>query len=121
MFAMLTTKNLLKYLRAKLFCLLGNHNNKYVNDFRKARYGMDKKLEAYLPSKGFFIEAGAFDGIYESNTYFLEKWKGWKGILIEPIYENYILCKRSRSRSIVLNYALKSFDNEASQIGIFAA
>ncbi|KAK7068046.1 hypothetical protein SK128_001370, partial [Halocaridina rubra] len=33
---------------------------------------------------GFFIEAGALDGEYLSNTLYLEREKAWKGLLIEP-------------------------------------
>jgi len=33
---------------------------------------------------GIFIEFGACDGVYFSNTYYLEKYKGWSGILLEP-------------------------------------
>jgi FkbM family methyltransferase len=33
---------------------------------------------------GSFIEFGACDGIHISNTYFLEKYRGWSGILLEP-------------------------------------
>ena len=32
---------------------------------------------------GFFFEAGANDGVEESNTHFLEL-NGWQGILVEP-------------------------------------
>ncbi|TRY72331.1 hypothetical protein TCAL_11452 [Tigriopus californicus] len=33
---------------------------------------------------GFFIESGAADGLYHSNTLFLETQRNWTGILIEP-------------------------------------
>lgn len=36
-----------------------------------------------LPEHGFFVEFGAGDGKTISNTYWLEKTKGWHGLLIE--------------------------------------
>ncbi len=33
---------------------------------------------------GYFIDIGASDGLYLSNTYVLEKRYGWKGICVEP-------------------------------------
>jgi len=32
---------------------------------------------------GYFIDIGAYDGIYHSNTYLLEKEYGWNGICVE--------------------------------------
>ena len=48
-----------------------------------------------LPT-GFFVEAGALDGEYLSNTLALEK-RGWTGMLVEPDSNNYqLLLKKHR-------------------------
>jgi FkbM family methyltransferase len=76
---------------------------------RPALNNLDKKLERYLKFKnGFFIEVGANDGYNQSNTYYLEKFLGWRGILVEAIPSLYEKCKSTRSRSSVYNYALVS-------------
>jgi FkbM family methyltransferase len=46
---------------------------------------------------GFFIEFGAVDGIYLSNTYLLEKKFNWKGILSEPCKKSNLYLKSNRS------------------------
>jgi len=33
---------------------------------------------------GYFIDIGAYDGVFHSNTYLLEKDYGWRGICVEP-------------------------------------
>lgn len=40
---------------------------------------------------GFFVEAGAFDGFSDSNTFVLEKKYGWTGLCVEPNPENFRL------------------------------
>ncbi|KAK3873016.1 hypothetical protein Pcinc_021942 [Petrolisthes cinctipes] len=46
---------------------------------------------------GFFIEAGALDGVYLSNTLWLEQEMNWSGLLIEADAINYeALMKRQR-------------------------
>jgi FkbM family methyltransferase len=58
-----------------------------------ALYNLDKKIEALCPdilsSSTYFVEAGANDGYHQSNTYFLEKIYGARGLLIEPCLNNY--------------------------------
>jgi FkbM family methyltransferase len=74
-----------------------------------ALYEMDRKLEARLPHEGgFFVEAGANDGYLQSNTYYFERFKGWTGVLVEPVPELYRLCRRERPGSTVFNCALVS-------------
>lgn len=68
---------------------------------------LDLKLLPFLGNRrGFFIEAGANDGVTQSNTLFYERHRGWRGLLIEPIPELAARCRKNRPRSIVENCAL---------------
>jgi len=72
---------------------------------------LDKKLEPYLNfDNGVFIEAGANDGIKQSNTYYLEAVRSWKGILVEPAPHLFNECVKNRKSSKVFNAALVSDD-----------
>ena len=56
--------------------------------------------------KGYFVEVGGNDGITQSNTYYLEKIHDWTGVLVEPIPDLFVACRRNRRRSKVFNCAL---------------
>ncbi|MBD1165118.1 FkbM family methyltransferase [Pelagibacterales bacterium SAG-MED13] len=88
---------------------------------RKTYFGhheLDRKLEKYLNYKnGFFVELGANDGIKQSNTYYFEKNFNWKGILVEPIKDKYIKCKKFRSnKNYFYNNACISFSFKKEKI-----
>ena len=69
--------------------------------------GLDLKLRAYLDfDGGFFVEAGANDGLAQSNTLYFERHHGWSGLLVEPIPELAEKCRRNRPRCMVENVAL---------------
>lgn len=69
---------------------------------RPALHGIDRKLERVLDRDGGrFIEAGANDGVAQSNTYYLEKLRGWTGILVEPMPELAAECRRNRRVPVV--------------------
>jgi FkbM family methyltransferase len=53
---------------------------------------------------GTFLEVGAYDGIWHSNSYLLEA-MGWKGVLIEPIPERAAECRTNRPGSVVVQAA----------------
>jgi FkbM family methyltransferase len=73
---------------------------------KPARAGMDVRLAALLGRDGYFVEAGAYDGYTESNTYYLERFMGWRGLLVEPVGLMYREAVLDRPRSRVVNCAL---------------
>lgn len=78
---------------------------------RPALHNIDRQLERYLPGRpGLFVEVGAYDGYRYSNTYYLERWRNWQGVLIEPIPASFLQCVRDRPRSRVFNCALVADD-----------
>lgn len=85
---------------------------------RPALHSMDEKLEKYLSKSGFFVEAGANDGFHESNTYYLERFRGWTGLLVEPIPELYEDCRKERRNSRVVNCALVSSEYEKDSVAL---
>lgn len=71
-----------------------------------ALHGLDRKLERHLDfDEGVFVEAGANDGIAQSNTYYFEQIRGWTGLLVEPVPALAAACGRNR-RARVMEAAL---------------
>lgn len=75
-------------------CQIENLNEIYLNYFG-------------YPSQGYFVEVGAYDGEFVSNTSCLSD-HGWKGLYIEPIYEFYLKClkRHDKNNVIVANVAI---------------
>lgn len=60
-----------------------------------------------FPDGGTYLEAGANDGIFFSNTYELEKLGGkWRGILVEPSPVAFQLLLKNRPNNHLFNCAL---------------
>jgi FkbM family methyltransferase len=78
---------------------------------------MDKIfIEKYLNySGGIFIETGGNDGIAQSNTYHLELYKQWTGLLIEPLPNAFNKMKINRKNSICENYCLGNDNTKTTQ------
>ena len=66
--------------------------------------------------QGFFIECGAYDGIYQSNTFLYEKNLNWGGVLIESSKNRFIECESNRLNSKVYNYCLTTPEKSESII-----
>ncbi|XP_014483958.1 PREDICTED: uncharacterized protein LOC106749229 isoform X2 [Dinoponera quadriceps] len=59
----------------------------------------DKRFGWSLQKNGFFIECGAYDGETRSNTLYLERFKGWSGLLIEADPINFAKMLRKNRRA----------------------
>jgi FkbM family methyltransferase len=94
------------WYRCRLFEALGSR--RYSTP---ALFGMDLRLAELIPGEGgVFVEAGAHDGYTQSNTYFLERFRGWSGVLVEAVPELYERCSRRRPHARVFNCALVDSD-----------
>lgn len=61
---------------------------------------IDRQIIKYFKHDSrYFVELGANDGVQQSNTLTLERYHGWKGILIEPHPGNFNKLTKNRSRS----------------------
>ena len=58
-----------------------------IKDYSKSQLRQDifALFVLNFKKKGFFIEIGAADGVHCSNTYLMEKYLYWNGILVEPL------------------------------------
>lgn len=87
-----------------------------------AKYRMDLALAPLLGDRpGVFVEAGANDGVTQSNTLRLELEHGWTGILVEPIPSLYRECKANRPACIVEQCALVAGDFQEATIEVHDA
>jgi FkbM family methyltransferase len=84
---------------------------------RPALHGMDAKLdELFARDGGTFVEAGGFDGYTQSNTYYLEHFRRWRGILVEPMPELAAEARLNRAGARVFQCALVADDYEGEAI-----
>ena len=72
----------------------------YVKDVKRyfGLNNLDEKLEKFLNyNNGYFVELGANNGFDQTNTLYFEKYRGWRGVLVEPTLHNYLFCRKNRS------------------------
>jgi len=82
---------------------------------------LDWKLEPWIArSGGFFIEAGANDGVSQSNSLYYERYYGWRGLLVEPVPVLAERCRVNRPDCLVVNSALVPFDHPTSTVEMHA-
>lgn len=64
----------------------------------------------FKKEKGTYVECGAFDGIMESNTLALYKYKNWNGFNIEALPNIFKSLEINRKNDVNLNFALSDKD-----------
>jgi FkbM family methyltransferase len=81
---------------------------------------LDRQLEKYVNyDDGYFVELGANDGVTQSNSLFFEKYRNWRGLLIEPTPHKFIRCRENRSlRTRIYCAACVSFSNDQEFVRI---
>lgn len=100
--------------RRRAFEAVGSRHYSYP-----ALRGIDRRLIELLPQQGgTFLEAGAHDGYTQSNTYHLERFRGWSGVLVEAVPELSSKAARRRGRSRVVNAALVPPEREGGQVTV---
>lgn len=75
-------------------------------------YSGHKALLDYIKKKnGFFVQCGGHEGYSNDPTYYLEKFKGWRGVIAEPLPALSQICQRNRKNSTVVQSACVSFNS----------
>jgi FkbM family methyltransferase len=79
-----------------------------------SQVGQDAWVHSVVGDKrnGYFIELGASDGLYLSNTYFFEKTLNWNGICIEPNPTFHTKLQENRNCHIAHNCVSSENDKE---------
>jgi FkbM family methyltransferase len=86
-----------------------------------SQFGQDRFVaETIYAGKrgGYFVEAGAGDGLWISNTLLLERRYGWTGILIEPT-SAFAALQRNRPGCVCDNSGLASERSTITMVEIF--
>jgi len=78
---------------------------------------LDRKLQRHIDfDGGFFIEAGGNDGINQSNTLHFERYRNWRGLLIEPVPALVWRCRLVRPGAVTVNAALGAFGQSGTSV-----
>lgn len=97
---------------------------KFVKSVLRGKYAslnqLDRKLEKFVDyDDGYFVELGANDGVTQSNSLYFEKYRNWRGLLVEPAPQNYLKCRQNRSsRDSIYCAACVSFDYDKDFVRI---
>jgi FkbM family methyltransferase len=78
--------------------------------------GEDAVLWRFFNSpRGFYVDVGAFDGVYLSNSKIFED-AGWDGICVEALPQYADLCRDNRPRATVIAAAVVAGDRDTVEL-----
>lgn len=120
---------ILDFILSISFVLAGSSGNslfafEYISQAGQDKWAIEEVFN--FKKNGFFIEIGAADGLFFSNTYVLEKHLDWKGICIEanPVsFKNLIKNRDSINVNACLDYTNHEVDfvySETPYEGLFS-
>jgi FkbM family methyltransferase len=81
--------------------------------------GQDLIIDRIFAGKrgGTFVDVGGYDGTSGSNTWFFEQWRGWYGVLVEPVPAQIDRARLVR-RCPCLPFAVAATDGDAEFIEV---
>ena len=90
----------------------GAYYENFVTNGNKfySQLGQDCLVDTFLKHKenGVYVEIGVGNGKELSNTYYFEKYRGWKGVLCEPAKQFHDSIKKQREAVLVENAVYKA-------------
>lgn len=111
---------IIPYIKSKLEPSLRKSFEFFGIDKKSKPYpGHDELLATINFRNGFYVVCGGNDGYGFDPTYYLERFRNWKGVIIEPLPTAAKLCKNNRPNSQVFEYALVSNDYQESYIDLY--
>lgn len=83
--------------------------------------GQDVAVDRLLKARrgGTFVDIGGYDGVTGSNTLFFERYRGWTGVLVEPVPAQLARARRLR-RCLCLPHAVGAREGEADFLEVTA-
>jgi FkbM family methyltransferase len=90
-----------------------------IDTYSKPYPGHTALLEHLTLRNGLYVVCGGNDGLMVDPTYYLEKFRGWSGIIVEPLPKAAAACRQNRPRSTLVEAALVPPSYEKDTIDIF--
>ncbi|MBY0309595.1 FkbM family methyltransferase [Patescibacteria group bacterium] len=113
-------KKIAPFLLSKLLRIRRNCAEMIGLDWYSKPYPGHQKLTTYLNyQNGTYVVCGANDGYMVDPTYYLDKFQGWKGVLIEPLPKALRELNRNRPNNIVFGVACVPENYKDTSITIY--